>query len=150
MYVQGIRETIVSDSAKFLPGQLGMNSDGRVYRYVQYQGGAGSVAAVVGQVTYYWTEDGYKNNQVTSDLADSRQVGAGVLHSAPNSGQWCWIQIKGPITLSINLTAGTDGDPLTPTGATNGTLDVVSLLGSHTCAYAGDISERDIICDFPF
>jgi hypothetical protein len=48
------------------------------------------------------------------------------------------------------LTAGADGDPLTPAGATDGTLDVSGAVTDHVCAYAGDISDKEIICDFPF
>ena len=61
-------------------------------KYVQYDTGSGSVAAVSGNVTYWYTLDGYKNNQVTSDLSDSVEIGAG--HSAPTDGQYCWIRSK--------------------------------------------------------
>ena len=103
-----------------------------------------------GDVAYYYTLDGYKNNQVTSDLSDSVEIGAGVLMSAPADGEYCWVQIKGPATLTTALTAGADGDPLTPTGSTDGTLDVSALVTDHVCAYAGDISDKEVICDFPF
>ncbi|MCG8435493.1 MAG: hypothetical protein MJA83_15840 [Gammaproteobacteria bacterium] len=150
MYVVGIDETAVATDPEFKAGQLGVNHDGKVYKYVQYDTGAGGVAAVSGQVAYYYTLDGYKNHQVTSDLSDSVEIGAGVLQSAPTDGQYCWIQIKGPATLSIALTAGADGDPLTPTGATDGTLDVTAAATSIVCAYAGDASDNEIVCDFPF
>ena len=52
--------------------------------------------------------------------------------------------------MTIALTAGADGDPLTPTGAADGTLDVVAADTSHVCAIACDISDKEIICDFPF
>jgi hypothetical protein len=117
---------------------------------VQYDTGAGPVAAVAGNVAYYYTLDGYKNNVVTSDLSDSIEHGAGVLQSAPADGEYCWVQIKGPATVTTALTAGADGDPLTPTGSTDGTLDVTTAVTDHICAYAGDISDLEIICDFPF
>ncbi len=47
------------------------------------------------------------------------------------------------------LTAGADGDPLTPTGSADGTLDVSSAATDNVCAIAGDISDKEIICDFP-
>jgi type 1 fimbria pilin len=64
--------------------------------------------------------------------------------------EYGWIQIKGAATLSIALTAGADGDPLTPTGSADGTLDVSGAVTDHVCAIAGDISDQEIICDFPF
>lgn len=134
----------------FTLGQSVQDETGKWYKFVQYDTGAGSVAAVAGNVAYYYTLDGYKNNQVTSDLSDSVEIGAGVLMSTPADGEYCWVQIKGPATLTPALTAGADGDALTPTGATDGTLDVVAADTSHVCAYAGDISDKEIICDFPF
>lgn len=119
------------------------------YKFVQYDTGAGSVAAVAGNVAYYYTLDGYKNNVVTSDLSDSVEIGAGVLQSAPADGEYCWIQISGPATLTTALTAGADGDPLTPTGATDGTLDVSAAVTDNVCAIAGDISDKEVICMFP-
>ena len=123
---------------------------GKWYKWVQYDTGAGPVAAVAGNVCYYYTLDGYKNNQVTSDLSDSVEIGAGVLLSAPGDGEYAWVQIKGAATLTPALTGGADGDPLTPTGATDGTLDVSALVTDNVCAIAGDISDKEIICDFPW
>jgi hypothetical protein len=149
-YVVGMDITAVSDDATWLLGQLGQTDDGKIYKYVQYDTGAGSVAAVSGQVAYYYTLDGYKNNSVSSDLSDSIELGAGVLQSAPTDTQYCWIQIKGAATLTIALVAGTDGDPLTPTGvgANDGSLDLATAITDDICAYAGDISDKEIVCDF--
>lgn len=139
-----------TDTAKGDPvGQIRWEGN-KCYKSLQYDTGAGAVAAVVGNVAYYYTLDGYKNNQCTSDLSDSIELGAGVLQSAPADGAYCWVQIKGPATLTTALTAGADGDPLTPTGSTDGTLDVSALVTDHVCAYAGDISDKEVICDFPF
>jgi len=152
MWITAFKPDQVDADAQFTPGVVGANFDGafKVYKYVQYDSGAGSVAAVVGNVCYYYTLDGYKNAQVTSDLSDSVEIGAGVLVSAPADGEYCWVQIKGPATLETALTAGADGDPLTPNGATDGTLDVSDAATDHICAYAGDISDKEVICDFPF
>ena len=151
-YITGMDKTEVSDSATFLVGQKGMDAAGNTFKYVQYDTGAGSVAAVSGQVAYYYAPSGASAgavNVVTSDLSDSANLGAGVLQSAPTDGQYCWIQIGGTATLSIALTAGADGDPLTPTGSSDGKLDVTADVTSHVCAFAGDISDKEIICDFP-
>lgn len=150
MFIAGFRPSQVDATPQFSLGSLGL-SNGKIYKYVKYDTGAGPVAAVIGQVAFYYTLDGHKLNTVTSDLSDSLEIGAGVLQSAPADGEYCWIQIKGSATLSIALTAGADGDLLTPTGATDGTLDVsATALSDHICAIAGDISDMEIICDFPF
>jgi len=150
-YITGMDKTEVSDTATFQVGQKGMDSAGNTFKYVQYDTGAGSVAAVSGQVAYYYAPSGASAgavNVVTSDLSDSNEVGAGVLQSAPTDGQYCWIQIGGTATLSIALTAGADGDPLTPTGAGDGTLDVTAAATSPVCAFAIDASAKIIACQF--
>lgn len=150
MYIMGIDTTQVSTTALFALGSIGMKSDGTIWKYVQYIEGTAAVDGVADEVAYYYTLDGYKNNQVSSDLSDSVELGAGVLPVGVSDQEYLWIQIKGPATLSIALTAGADGDPLTPTGSADGTLDVTALVTDHVCAYAGDISDKEIICDFPF
>jgi hypothetical protein len=127
--------------------------DGKVYKFVQYDTGAGPVAAVAGNVCYYYAPGGASagaTTVVTSDLSDSAGAGAGVLQSAPLDGEYCWIQIKGPATLTTALTAGADGNALTVVGATDGTLDVSALVTDHICAIAIDASAKIVMCDFPF
>ena len=134
-------------------GDVFFGTDGKVYKFVQYDTGAGSVAAVAGNVAYYYAPSGASagaTTVVTSDLSDSAGLGAGVLQAAPADGEYCWVQIKGPATLSIALTAGADGNALTPVGAGDGTLDVSALVTDHICAYADDASAKEIICDFPW
>ena len=150
-YITGMDKTEVSDTPTFMVGQKGMDAAGNTFKYVQYDTGAGSVAAVSGQVAYYYAPSGASAgavNVVTSDLSDSNEVGAGVLQSAPTDGQYCWIQIGGTATLSIALTAGADGDPLTPTCASDGTLDVTADVTSPVCAFAIDASAKIIACQF--
>lgn len=132
-------------------GDIFFGVDGKVYKFVQYKEGAAAVDGVASEVAYYYTLDGYKLNQVTSDLSDSIEIGAGVLQANVSDNEYCWVQIKGAATLSIALTAGADGDLLTPTGANDGSLDVSAVaLSDHICAIAGDISDQEIICDFPW
>ena len=149
--VLGIDPTAVSATAEFLLGQHGavVGSPTKLYKYVQYDTGSAGAAAVAGEVAYYYTLDGYKLNQVTSDLSDSVEIGAGVLQAVMTDGQFGWVQIRGAATLTIALTAGSDGDPLTPTGAADGTLDVSADVTDNVCAIAGDISDKEIICTFP-
>lgn len=131
-------------------GDVFFGSGNKVYKFVQYKEGAAATAGVASEVAYYYTLDGYKNNQITSDLSDSVEVGAGVLQAAMSDDEYGWIQIKGSATLALALTAGADGDPLTPTGSADGTLDVSAAATDNVCAIAGDISDKEIICDFPW
>ncbi len=151
--VMGIDPTAVADTPEFQLGQLGAIIDDtngtRIYKYLQYDTGSAGAAAVAGEVAYYYTLDGYKNFQVTSDLSDSVEIGAGVIQAVMTDGQYGWFQVTGAATLTIALTAGADGDPLTPTGAADGTLDVSADVTDNVCAIAGDISDKEIICTFP-
>ena len=151
--IMGITPTAVSDTPEFALGQLGAVIDGtngtKLYKYLQYDTGSVGTAAVAGEVAYYYTLDGYKNFKVTSDLSDSVEVGAGVIQAVMTDGQYGWFQVTGAATLTIALTAGADGDPLTPTGSADGTLDVSADVTDNVCAIAGDISDKEIICMFP-
>jgi hypothetical protein len=150
-YITGMDKTEVSDTATFMVGQKGMDSAGNTFKYVQYDTGAGSVAAVSGQVAYYYAPSGTSAgavNVVTSDLSDSANLGAGVLQSAPTDGQYCWIQIGGTATLSIALTAGADGQALTPVGSSDGKLDLSNAVTDPICAFAIDASAKIIACQF--
>ena len=125
----------------------------KVYKFVQYKTAAGSVAAVAGNVAYYYAPSGASagsTTAVTSDLSDSAGLGAGVLQSAPANDEYCWVQIKGPATLNTALTAGGDGNALTPVGSTDGTLDVSALVTDAICAYAIDASAKIVMCEFPW
>lgn len=142
----------VDATAKFTPGVRYTAYDGKVYKYVQYDTGAGSVAAASGNIAYYYAPSGTSagaTTVVTSDLSDSAGLGAGVLQSAPADGEYCWIQIRGSATITPALTAGADGNALTPVGATDGTLDVSAAVTDSICAYAIDASAKIILCAFP-
>ena len=59
------------------------------------------------------------------------------------------MQVTGPATLTTALTAGADGNALTPVGSTDGTLDVSALVTDHICAIAVDASAKIVMCCFP-
>tara|TARA_R110002126_G_scaffold134250_4_gene278389 strand:+ start:539 stop:994 length:456 start_codon:yes stop_codon:yes gene_type:complete len=142
----------VTTTALFRLGSSFQDYDGKIYKYMQYDEATAATAGVAGEVAYYVAGTGYGANACTSDLsdADTTPVGAGVLQANMNDSEYGWFQIKGPATLSIALTAGADGNALTPTGAGDGTLDVVvtTVALCHICAYAGDASANEIMCDF--
>ena len=149
--ILGIDVTAQSTTPEFIPGQLGVVTDSngtKIYKYLKYDDASAAVDGVAGEVAYYHTLDGYKNHTCTSDLSDSVEIGAGVIQANIATETYGWFQIKGAATLTIALTAGADGDPLTPTGSADGTLDVSSAATDNVCAIAGDISDKEIICDF--
>jgi len=131
-------------------GDVFYGTGGKIYKFVQYIAGTAAVDGVLGEVAYYSAAGASLDFTVTSDVSDSVGIGAGVLQSSPATTEYCWVQIKGPATLSIALTAGADGNALTAVGAGDGTLDVSALVTDHICAYADDASANEIVCDFPW
>ena len=126
--------------------------DGKRYKFVQYDTGAGSVAAVAGNFCYAYAPSGASagaTTVVTSDVSDSAGVGAGVLMAAPGDGEYGWIQTWGPATLTTALTAGADGNALTAVGAGDGTLDVSALVTDFICAVAVDASAKIVFVTCP-
>jgi hypothetical protein len=151
-YIMGIDITATGTTVDFQLGQIGQTSDGKLYKYVQYVVGAGSVAAVSGNVVGYYAASGASAGQttiVTADVSDTARAGAGVLQSAPATEEYCWIQVTGPATLTTALTAGADGNALTLVGAGDSTLDVSDAVTDAVCATAIDASEKIIMCQFP-
>jgi hypothetical protein len=133
-------------------GDRYVDNAGKIYRFVQYDTGAGGIAAVAGNMAYYYAPGGASagaTTVVTSDLSDSAGVGAGALMAAPGDGEYCWIQTGGNATLTTALTAGADGNALTAVGATDGTLDVSALVTDHICAIAVDASAKIVFLTCP-
>jgi hypothetical protein len=151
-YIMGINLSAADTTPAFEPGTIGQTDDGKKYKYVQYDTGAGSVAAVAGNIAYYYAPSGASagaTTVVTSDLSDSAGLGAGVLQTVLTDGQYGWVQVTGAATITPALTAGADGNALTAVGATDGTLDVSALVTDAVVAYAVDASAKIIMCDFP-
>ncbi len=128
----------------------------KIYKWVKYNDGAGTVSSVAAYVAYYYgvsgdaVTGGYENNVVTMDRTDA-YLGAGVFQAAIADGSYGWIQIKGPATLAVALTAGSDGQALTHISAgVDGTLTIAAADTSAIVAFATDISAKKIACDFPF
>lgn len=137
----------VDATAQFPLGTIAFSADGtKAYRYVLFNNGAGNVAAVAGNFAYVYAVSGTSAGQtttVTMDLTDCAGIGAGVFQSVPADGEYCWLQISGFATLTTALTAGADGNALTPVGAgADGTLDVSALVTDHICAIAVDASAK--------
>jgi len=147
----GIDPSLAANTVpQFTPGTHGIDDDGKIYKYLKFDEGAAGVDGVIGEVAYYYLASGFDAHICTSDLSDSVNVGAGVIQVVVSDGEYAWFQIKGAATLTIALTAGADGNALTPVGSADGTLDVSALVTDHVCAYADDISAFEIVCDFPW
>jgi len=152
----GVDLTVNDATAKFTLGQIMSKPDGGVmktYKYVQYNAATAAVAGVAGEVAYYANvaTGNATATIVTSDLSDSDLVGAGVLQASLTDDYYGWVQVSGPATLSIALDGSpADGAALTPTGASDGTLDVVvtTVALMNCCAYSIDTSAKIILCDF--
>lgn len=137
---------------QFPLGAIHRAESGKKYKYVLFDNGAGNVAAVVGNFAYVLAVGGASAGQITTvtmDLSDSANVGAGVFQSVPADGEYCWIQITGPATLTTALTAGADGNALTPVGASDGTIDVSAVVTDHICAIAIDASAKIVFLTCP-
>ena len=153
-YIIGMKVDQIDTSIQFTLGAIGMlaakdSTSAKKYKYIKYEAGTAAVAGVTGEVCYYDGAGATATNVVTSDLSDSVNVGAGVLQANLADGNFGWVQISGPATLTIALTAGADGNALTPVGSADGTLDVSAAVTDHVCAIADDISAFQIICTFP-
>lgn len=148
--------TRVSTTPEVAVGTRYVDYSGKVYKYFRYKEGAAATDGVAGEVAYFYAPSGTSagaTTDVTSDLSDSAEVGAGVLQANMSDNEYGWFQVSGPATLSIALTAGADGDNLCPTGAGDGTLDVVandaaSGYLSHVCAQVIDADAKIIMCRF--
>jgi len=152
----GLDLTAIDATATFLLGTCMEQPDGGVlkkYKYIKFNDGAANEAGVAGEVAYYAkvAVGDATATIVTSDISDSDNVGAGVLQAALTDGTFGWVQVSGPATLTIALDGSpADGSALTPTGASNGTLDIVvtTVALMNCCAYAIDTTAKIILCDF--
>lgn len=156
MNIIGLDSTKVrtaSETAEFKVGTVGRDDySGYLYKYVKYNGGAGLVASAAGKFCYYYAPSGASAGaftEVTSDLSDSAGVGAGVAQAVIATGGYGWIQITGYAVLAAALTAGADGNALTPVGSTDGALDVSAAVTDHICAVAIDASAKLVFLTCP-
>lgn len=154
-YIAGVNLTNVrtnTEGPEFALGTVHRDYDGKQYKYVQFNNGAGDVASVAGNACYYYAVSGASAGQVdivTMDITDSGGIGAGVFQAVIADTGYGWIQTKGDATLTTALTAGADGNALTAVGATDGTLDVSALVTDFICAVAVDASAKIVFLTCP-
>lgn len=128
------------------------DKDGKTYKLYLFNNGAGNVAAVVGNFAYIYAVSGTSAGQtttVTMDLTDTQGIGAGVFQAIPADGEYCWLQVTGPATLTTALTAGADGNALTPVGSSDGTLDVSGAVTDSICATCIDADAKIVMLHCP-
>lgn len=148
----GVLLTANDATAMFAPGTVYRASNGKKYKYLQFDNGVGNVAAVAGNVGYYYAPSGASagaTTVATMDLSDSAGVTAGVFQAVLTDQYYGWFQISGPATLTTALTAGADGNALTAVGSTDGTLDVSALVTDHIAAIALDASAKIVLLTCP-
>lgn len=154
-YLAGVKLDEVRTSTEgpqFALGTVHRDYDGKQYKYVQFNNGAGDVASVAGNFCYYYAVSGASAGQVdivTMDVTDSGGIGAGVFQAVIADSGYGWIQTKGDATLTTALTAGADGNALTAVGTTDGTLDVSALVTDFICAVAVDASAKIVFLTCP-
>lgn len=129
-------------------GDCFTDSAGKRYRFVQYNSGAGAVAAVAGNAVGYYAPSGASAgavNVVTSDVSDTAGVLAGLLMSAPATGEYCWVQVGGDAIVTTTLVSGADGNALTLSSTTDGTLKVVGAVTDAGGARCIDVTTKQVL-----
>lgn len=126
----------------------------KVYKWCTYNSGTGTVAAVAGNTVVYHGDDAVVVDSacdVTMDYTDG-VICAGAIQAIVASGSYGWVQTKGIAVLTTALTAGADGDQMTPVGAADGTLDVVvtGAINGNIAGYAIDVSAKEVLLDCPW
>ncbi len=143
---------LLSEGDGHAVGDVYVDKSGKRYKFVLHNNGAGNIAAAAGNFCYYYAPGGTSAGAyttVTSDLSDSAGVGAGVWQAVVADGSYGWIQTWGVATLTTALTAGADGNALTPVGSTDGTVDVSAAVTDHICAIAIDASAKIVFLTCP-
>lgn len=156
----GMNVTKVRTSAEgpeFTLGTVGRDAEtGALYKYVKYNGGAGTVAAAAGNFVYNYAPSGVSAGaytEVTSDLTDSGLIGMGVLQAVIANGGYGWIQVSGYAVLAQTIEdTPTDGGPLTAVGAAaDGAISTVAAgaATSFCCGVAIDASAKKVFLTCP-
>lgn len=155
-YLAGVKLDNVRTSTEgpeFAVGTVHRDYNGKQYKYVEFNNGAGDVASVAGNFAYYYAVSGASAGQttiVTMDVTDSGGIGAGVFQAVIPDGGYGWLQTKGPATCATAFTAGADGNALTAVGAgADGTLDVSAAVTDFICAVAVDHSAEIVFLTCP-
>ncbi len=129
----------------------------KVYKYVKLLNATATVAVAAGDPVAYAADTGYGSNIVVSDMDDAATspVCAGVVGAAvagvhsPAVGYYCWVQIKGVVTILTDLSGTADGD-MVYMPATDKTLAKMAAVGDPLCGYVTDDTAQLVCLDCPF
>lgn len=134
--------------------------DGKWYKWLKLQNTTATVALVAGDPVAYGAADGYQNNLVVGDMtdADAAPVCAGCVNATIAgvlaTAYYCWVQIKGFVTIPTAITSGADGVPvvLTTTDKTLAKAVEADTAGNYKapCGIALDASDKTVVLDCPF
>ena len=127
---------------------------GKWYKWVNFKNTTATVAGAAGSLVGYFAVTGYGNNRVVADLsdADAAVFCAGATLAAVTGtltvDYYCWIQIKGAITLDTAVGSGAAGSPfyLTSTDKTG------AIMSAATQSKAGISANTttSVVLDCPF
>lgn len=151
-YIVGMDLTASDPTPQFKLGAIGQTADGYLYKYVQYNQGAGAISAVAGNAVGYYAPGGTSTGTstvVTSDVSDTTSILAGALAVAIANLQYGWIQVKGRATLTTAFVSGAAGNALNLSSTTDGTVKVVAAATDAGGAYAILPASRIVLLDCP-
>ncbi len=158
MFTTGLTEVFLT--AKQALGTLRWEGN-KCYKYVKLYNDTGTVAGVNGDQLLYAAETGHSTNTVVLDGndADTVVVGAGIclatVTGTVDTAYYIWMQIKGPCTLSTQVSGSPDdGQPImaTSTDKTFGLAVDVDGGGDSlsVCGILTDDSAKLCALDCPF
>jgi hypothetical protein len=133
-------------------GDLYVSHDNKTYRFVRYRAGAGAVAGAVGNAVGFFAPAGDSTgltNEVSSDVSDTNGALAGVLVSAPADGEFCWIQVGGKANITPALVSGADGNAMTLSSTTDGSLKIVGAATDYPGAVLIDSGTKTVMLNCP-
>lgn len=133
-------------------GDIYVSHDNKRYRFVRYRAGAGVIAAVAGNAVGFYAPGGASTgvtNEVTSDVSDTNGAAAGVLVSAPNADEYCWIQTGGVAISATALVSGADGNAMTLSSTTDGAWKVMSAVTQAVGAVLIDDTTKTLMLTCP-
>lgn len=128
----------------------------KIYKWVKYDEGTATLDVVAGDFVNYVAATGYEANTVVADTADADSTtpfGAGVIvaDAITATDTYCWIQIKGSVTLSLDPTGTpSDSNALVPSATDKAMAVATSSDVEHVCGHTIDDSEKLVYLDCPF
>lgn len=144
---------LATEGTGFGVGDTFVDKDGKRYKFILFNNGAGNVASVAGNAAYYYGASGAADAAtlytVTMDLTDA-VLPAGAFMSVIADGSYGWIQTWGPYTATTAFTAGADGNAMTHIGAgADGTWDVSALVTDPIAGWCIDATTKTMFLTCP-